>query len=314
MKCGHCGASNSDTAKFCGKCAVRLRAHSAGAPAKRPYVAPREDDIETVIQLDDAFAVDDAAVAAVALAPASQTSISASAISSSAKADPLPASAIGIVEGEKTRRQRRSVILAVIAGAVVIAGAGGAWLARDSQTAAVKVKNSGVVAAAPTSVTTQTVSAGPSAARVDVPPLAAKPTLSPDPVVTKVAEPAPTVQIPEQLDKKEKAKEPKPIPVKRKVEPTPPRKSDATGTARADDSGKSRDAVGRSNQDDAAKLAKLKPQQQISLQTPQQACADRSNFISRGICESRECEKPERASLKFCIDMKARRAPREYAN
>ena len=48
--------------------------------------------------------------------------------------------------------------------------------------------------------------------------------------------------------------------------------------------------------------------------TPQQVCADRPNFISRGICEARECEKPEREGLPFCIDMNERRAPRDFVN
>ena len=61
------------------------------------------------------------------------------------------------------------------------------------------------------------------------------------------------------------------------------------------------------SKDEVPRLIKRKPM----LQSPQQACADRSNFISRGICESRECEKPERANLKFCIDMHDRRAPHD---
>ena len=70
------------------------------------------------------------------------------------------------------------------------------------------------------------------------------------------------------------------------------------------------DAALKQYQDESSRAARLK----ITQQTPQQVCADRSNFISRGICEARECEKPERVSLKFCIDMLARRAPRDYPN
>jgi len=33
---------------------------------------------------------------------------------------------------------------------------------------------------------------------------------------------------------------------------------------------------------------------------PKQFCADRPNFISRGICERRECEKPINAKDPYC--------------
>lgn len=36
------------------------------------------------------------------------------------------------------------------------------------------------------------------------------------------------------------------------------------------------------------------------VRSPQEACADRPNFISREICLSRECERPEKAGLAFC--------------
>ncbi|EGF30859.1 hypothetical protein IMCC9480_677 [Oxalobacteraceae bacterium IMCC9480] len=52
----------------------------------------------------------------------------------------------------------------------------------------------------------------------------------------------------------------------------------------------------------------------IEQKSPQQVCADRPNFISRGMCEAYECEKPERANLPFCIDMHARRALPDYIN
>ncbi|MFC3108015.1 hypothetical protein ACFQAT_10925 [Undibacterium arcticum] len=44
--------------------------------------------------------------------------------------------------------------------------------------------------------------------------------------------------------------------------------------------------------------------------SPQQACAGSSNFISRGLCEGRECAKPQWAGLQYCVDMKERLKPR----
>lgn len=39
---------------------------------------------------------------------------------------------------------------------------------------------------------------------------------------------------------------------------------------------------------------------------PQDACADRPNFISREICLGRECQRPEKFNLPFCVDRRAR--------
>jgi hypothetical protein len=57
--------------------------------------------------------------------------------------------------------------------------------------------------------------------------------------------------------------------------------------------------------------ANRQPKGVVARSTPQQVCADRPNFISRGICESRECDKPERAGVQFCIDMHERRSRRD---
>jgi hypothetical protein len=61
----------------------------------------------------------------------------------------------------------------------------------------------------------------------------------------------------------------------------------------------------------------LSRQQRATLaeqKTPLQVCADRPNFISRGICEAHECEKPERAGLQFCVDINEHRALRDFIN
>lgn len=43
-----------------------------------------------------------------------------------------------------------------------------------------------------------------------------------------------------------------------------------------------------------------------AIRSPQDACADRPNFISREICLGRECERPEKYDLPFCRDRRAR--------
>lgn len=315
MKCGHCGAGNSDSAKFCGKCAVRLRANSTSTPTLRAQSAattvasPREIDIETIIQLD----YPDDVVATPAVAPK---------IPVSSSVDQDMASAIDQLDQAKMRRKKRSVVIAVVSAAVVIAAAGGAWLARDSKvgpTSATKVAVTDAEAlktratSAPTSNTVAPIAistATPS--NVSGSALASAAGLPVD-TVTPALVNGTKVQADKVADKDEKPKDARPAPVKRKAESSGARKTEKTPVA-PDEQNKVRDAVGRGSQDDATKTAKPRPQQQALLQSPQQACADRSNFISRGICESRECERPERANLKFCIDMKARRAPREYAN
>ena len=57
----------------------------------------------------------------------------------------------------------------------------------------------------------------------------------------------------------------------------------------------------------AATAAKPAPAPvQSAIRHPQDACADRPNFISREICLGRECERPEKFDLPFCRDRRAR--------
>lgn len=117
-----------------------------------------------------------------------------------------------------------------------------------------------------------------------------------------------------------KVPESRAITDKRKVRPTPIRKHKSSAVKKSalkpppaqsmQEQSRLREAAYRHYQDETNRAARAK----LAQQTPQQACADRTNFISRGICESRECEKPERANLKFCSDMRARRVPRDYPN
>lgn len=44
-----------------------------------------------------------------------------------------------------------------------------------------------------------------------------------------------------------------------------------------------------------------------TIRMPQDACADRPNFISRNICLDRECQQPEKYELQFCRDLRAQR-------
>ena len=315
MKCGHCGAGNSDSAKFCGKCAVRLRANSTGTPTMRAQSAamavasPREDDIATIIQLD----YPDEVVAMPVVAPKA-------AVPSSANQD--MALAIDQLNEAKIRRKKRSVITSVVSAAVVLAAAGGMWLARDGKVGTTTATKVAVTDAQGSKTRATSAPASNSVAPITV-PTSASSNASGSPLAAETGLPANAAllasvdrtkaQADKGADKGEKPNEARPAPVKRKVDSSGARKTEKTLGA-SDDQSKVRDAGGRSSQDDINKSAKSKPQQQALMQSPQQACADRSNFISRGICESRECERPERANLKFCIDMKARRAPREYAN
>ncbi|MEB0134031.1 hypothetical protein QN362_01665 [Actimicrobium sp. CCC2.4] len=79
----------------------------------------------------------------------------------------------------------------------------------------------------------------------------------------------------------------------------------------AQDRARTEEAELRQRQDELTRQQKATAAEQKS---PQQVCADRPNFISRGICEAYECEKSERLNLPFCIEMHERRAPSDYIN
>ena len=49
------------------------------------------------------------------------------------------------------------------------------------------------------------------------------------------------------------------------------------------------------------------PAQPQGPRTPQEACAGRPNLISRGVCETRACERPEFRDQAYCVQMRERR-------
>ncbi|GAA4034623.1 hypothetical protein [Actimicrobium antarcticum] len=90
------------------------------------------------------------------------------------------------------------------------------------------------------------------------------------------------------------------------------RKADDDSRNQKAESARSEEADLRARQEELLQQAKAAAA--MDSRTPQQLCADRSNFFSRAICEARECEKPERATLPFCVDMQERRAPKDFTN
>lgn len=113
----------------------------------------------------------------------------------------------------------------------------------------------------------------------------------------------------DQLSKLAKLKARREAEKKRKAELDSRRKLEEAGRSKAIDSLRAHEAEVRSRQEDSAK--QIKQTIPSEHRSPQQVCADRPNFISRGICESRECDKPERANAAFCVQMRERRAPKE---
>ncbi len=280
LKCGHCGASNSDSAKFCGKCAVRLRPAAADRAKKAPAVTVAEADIATILQLDPIPIEENDAVTQFMPREVTQQLV------------PSFSSTVDLDDHRLARRTRLPIVFGVIAIALV--GAVVAWQSTGSRrpVLAPAVANSVSLLAAPI-------------------PTAAAPILSPEPAAS--AMPANTALVPayvpdrkkdhERSVKADKATVYRDGIPKHKADKQLTRKSEAAGAKHLEDANHNREAI--SLNDNEATVKSVRPK--AKLPTPREACADRSNFISRGICESRECEKPERATLKFCVDMHERR-------
>ncbi|WP_326942082.1 hypothetical protein [Actimicrobium sp. GrIS 1.19] len=153
--------------------------------------------------------------------------------------------------------------------------------------------------------------------------VAAPPVIAPGaPVITELPlpstpEPAATVpitaaaQLAAQALRADRLKARREAEARRKVELDTQRKSDEELRAKADEAERGREADARARQAELARQAKAAV---VERKTPQQMCADRPNFISRGICEAHQCDKTEYASLPFCVDMHERRAPKDYTN
>lgn len=290
LKCGHCGAGNSDTAKFCGKCAVRLRPPSSINAKKMSALPSTEADIETITR-HEPLEWQHAEPPPLSGATHDAPDLQEQAVSSAGLSQPV-------------QRTRAPLVVGLVAAALVVASLGAAitWWPAGTRQADVPPP----VAALSTTPSTPEV---PTATIPAVAPAAVSSSINAAPpspaVLNALSTPADVNKksTPEAPTKTEKAKTHREAVSKRKAGSETTHKTDLAATTQADESKQVRDATARSNKEELIQLAKRKP----AMLTPQQACADRSNFISRGICESRECEKPERATLKFCVDMRERR-------
>lgn len=63
-------------------------------------------------------------------------------------------------------------------------------------------------------------------------------------------------------------------------------------------------ALARLSAQGAAQGGAAPPAAQPAMRTAKELCANRPNFISRGICENRECQKPEHQQEALCKQMK----------
>lgn len=114
----------------------------------------------------------------------------------------------------------------------------------------------------------------------------------------------------EQARKDEKVRQLRETIAKRKAELEARRKTEDNARIQAAEATKKHDAdEDRRAEEARRKQAQNREQQQSERRTVQQICADRPNFISRGICEARECTKAEHAKSAFCSQMSDRPTP-----
>ena len=362
MKCGHCGATNSDSARFCAKCAFRLPATAGNLPEAQspnhiaapvtvpPPVVPAPDDADaTIIMLPQNTSLPEPVSAASAVPPAvaapeprampetvpaaprkprEPDPVKPAAAAAAASTASIPGSA------RKSTGSKLPVILGGMA-ALVLAAVAVWWISRG---ALPKPMVPLPVAAKPAPPTVAVAPPAPPAAVVPPPPISAEPAAAagsplaaletaapapagmttelPLPVAKEATAVAPGEITPVQkaalLAKAEKQKARRDADLKRKAELELRRKQDEEGRVQAADAARARDAEARSRQDEQARQARAAAA--ASHRSPQQTCADRPNFISRGLCESRECEKPEHANAAFCVQMRERRAPKDVNN
>lgn len=288
LKCGHCGAGNSVSAKFCAKCAVRLRSPVAGSTDRSPRIATPESDIQTIIQIEPSAAKE----RDTTLQPARHE----------LPYQPVPPPPAILLEKEKgaLRKKRSPIIVASIA--FVTFGSALAWWSVGSHPTTQELR-APIAGSAPASsaavalMPSKKVEPAPIAVLQEPVRLASTPAdIQPDDRKTRA-----------RLANSDNAKIRREALARRKSDNEAAKRAAVANAVRAQAAERVRTSTSPNTKDELPRPAKLKPM----LQTPQQACADRSNFISRGICESRECEKPERATLKFCIDMHERRAPHD---
>lgn len=348
MKCGHCGATNSESAKFCGKCAFRLPASALNpqadpgavrTPDAAPFVKPAQESAAAARQrapaiqspIDKEATVIRAPRPATAATPqpplASASQGRANAIAHQAdRVSPLSANAGAAALLTSTPPARRKLFPMLIIGLIVLALVSGfLWLRRGASPAGsmppMPANAPTVTSAAPASATAGPQVTGDQATQITTPvaaPTAPEPAPTPETAAVLsrdtarlTAKPAAPEVVSAQKSarsvKAEKQKMRREAEQKRRAETDARRRQDDESRGQAADSARSRELESRARQDELARQGKTSS----ARRTPQQACADRSNFISRGLCESRECEKPEQAGLSFCVQMRERRAPKE---
>ena len=295
MKCGRCAADNPDSAIFCGKCAGRLRTGSSARTINRQVISAPQSATDVLIESEPSFSkkCGDAPppshrrthVRQVA-APLSSTS-------------PLA----NLRADDKHRSLVAYAMLAIaLSGSVAIW-----WTFGRTAPRVVPLAEVVIAASAPLPAATMVPDVELAAAALQPSPteVALENSAASSAVVGANANKDPTSQA-----KVARGKILRPPALRHKAKRRITPASKLTSEVALNDQRRLHEAASRQYQDESSRAARLK----ITQQTPQQACADRTNFISRGICEARECEKPERTSLKFCADMLARRAPRDYPN
>ncbi len=319
MKCGHCGATNSDSAKFCSKCAFRL-------PSTASNVVAEADPKATIAQAVSGAAVkgvrphagngptetplfddDDTTIIIAPKAPATAATLPQRRQVPVQPTAPIAATTSAAMQLSPAHSKTPLLMIGIALMLLIVVAL---WWARRNAAPPVEPP----VPAVPT------ISAAPSAPLPSAAPVpdSAMTTELPVPVVAEVAiaadVPTPAAISPQQkavlLARAEKQKVRREADQKRKAEQEMRRKQDDDVRTQAAEATRLRDADARNRQEEQTRLAKIS----AAHRSPQQACADRPNFISRGLCESRECEKPEQARLAFCVQMHERRAPRETYN
>lgn len=285
MKCGHCDTRNSGTAKFCENCAVRLSPVAVNSAMSGDGVAIAEADITTIPQPEPSFVKEfDSLIRPTD--PDVKNQLTTAVSTQLPKTHPSP-----------SRWIRSPIVFAMIACTTVVASAA-LWSAGLQRTDA----GSGAPVLASGQASTRALAQMSKTTSEPVP--VALPRL-PIGAVTKSAHGQPVRSIKQLSTHSYHAKIRRRASIKRRTVHLPAKKTTARRGMHSANIDRKNAATSPDVKHELPRSISLKH----ALPTPQQVCADRTNFISRGICESRECAKPERATLKFCVDMHALRAP-----
>ena len=301
MTCSHCGAENSDSSVRCRKCALRSSIASLGQMIRA-----------TLLLRLGSFTAPMIAKRGCTKNGGDRPSGS---LSSNQRGQSMPSPIPAACRQNPTASHQNRALVVCVMLAIAVSGSAAIWHAvvRNSPVVGPSRKGSIPIASRLTVPMTVAMSSPPVSGWVHV-------TTTVKPVEAGVtSESVALDRIPvagavaKVQDNRREAETRKirRIPVmKRRVRHGKPSVSKSVGAPPTKEHIRLRETATQPYQDESSRAARAK----IAQQTPQQACADRSNFISRGICEARECEKPDRINLKFCSDMRARRAPRDYPN